>query len=233
MKHLLIPCVLSALCLSALPSAADVSVSLIPSAPENNILAQYLIADGQGGGYQWRNDVANGRRDLGQSFLSDIDASMTAFGLQLWGNYQGGVGGAAGTLSIWKLANSTALPTATGSVLLSTQDFVMPTLTGGAGQFINFSIEEVQLQKDNYYLFMISFDDTAANRNLVFRSLEVGQYPDGNTYNGTLSGESMTYVRMGSDLSFYVTATPIPEPSMALLLPAVAGAFLMLRRRRR
>lgn len=236
MKYFLIPSLVGGLLVSALHAQADVSVSLLEQAPVENVLTSYYIPDGVGSGYQWRNDSNAGvnRRDLGQSFAATSNATLNTIGLQLWGNFQSGARNADITVTIWQLATATATPSTSGSQLISTQTGVMPNATGGAGSFVNFELDAVELIAGNHYLFMLSFDSTAANRNLVFRTLEHGTYEGGSVVEAALSGDSLSYSRLQSDLSFYIQATPIPEPGAAVvLLPAAGLAALLVRRRRK
>lgn len=230
----MLPCLVGTLCLSALSATAGVTVSLKADAPTTDVIASFVPATPYAG-YQWRNDLDNGLRDLGHSFFAEEDAVLKSFGLLLYGNYQVGTRNADVTINIWEMTAAGNTPTSAGSELVSTQSVTMPVLTGGKDMYIDFAVDDVDLAGGKYYLFMLSFDDPAASRNLVFASRSGSGYPSGNPVTGMMVDDKLVYTNMGSlEMAFYVTATSqIPEPSAALWLTPLAVAGVLLVRRRR
>ncbi len=224
MKKIIIPCLMlvwTSLCWSG--ANAAVLVSMNATAPSTNVEASY--ATGSPSGYQWRNNTADGLRDLGQSFLANTSFVMDSFSLQLNGNIQAGVPGAGFTVTLFESVNQSSI----GSVL-ATEGGVMPSLTvgTGAGQWMTFEISNVALTEGNYYTFILSFDTQAANRNQTFNTINPGTFTNGRAWQTT---DGVTYTGLGSDLFFYVQS--IPEPGSVVLVVMGGASVLVSRLRRR
>jgi hypothetical protein len=207
-----------------LPSArADIMLSILTDQPDEFVMAEYAEVAGSTG-YQWRNTVSGGRRDLGQSFLADTAFDLAVFSLHSNGNIQVAAREEAYTLTVWESNVDTSI----GNII-STQagTWFDATAPSSSGNWVSFQLEDaLSLTEGNYYTVMLSWDDVGPSH--VWSQNSASGYAGGNIWQST---DGATYTRITSqDLLF--TAQAIPEPgSLLLLLIGGLSAMLFVRRR--
>lgn len=219
--------------LSLLVSAVSLSASVVVTTSLDEPVDYFASNATGGGGMQWRNDTANGRRDLGQSFYVDSALDLGAVTYRIVGDASVGAGAlnAAFTLSIYNVPSASGVPTA--GTAISTQSGTMAGLTGTSADFnkyVTFTLDNpVTLESGKYYAAILSFDNQLANQNIVWSvSGTTAVYPDGLLIK-TTDGTTFT---TGNDMVFYVTA--IPEPSQfAALAGLLLAGFVVYRRKAR
>lgn len=224
----------------AAPQTQAAVVISTGSQPTTNVQVSQASHD-VGTSIGWRYDVANGLRDVGQSFLA-----TSAFSLETLSIYvnvtptASAIQNAVMTLTIFSVASSTSSSTqgnpANGTVL-STQTGTFAsnfTVTGNtANSWITFTLDTpVSLAAGGSYVWMLSFENQAANRSITTA------YVLGNTYASGLawaSTDGSTYSLLNgtnADITFTLQGTAVPEPATATLMAAAVALGLICHRRR-
>lgn len=211
-------------------SLADVIVTAAANAPNTQIIASY-DPNSDTNAYVWRwigNDGLS-RVDVGQSFLAPAGNNLLMDRITLRAREFGtAIQGQSYSLEIWQFANSADN---SGDNLISTQTGTLPSgLTAPA--YWTFAIDDVLLQSNSHYGFILSFDaGPDPNRFVNFTQDFVGGYVDGQRVQR--NGTPPTWgTNSGRDLTFYVQGiTAVPEPSSsALALVCMASITWRLRR---
>lgn len=196
---------------------AAITLTSSGSPPTSNIV---ISATTQNNSIQWRN-LPTGRRDVGQSFLTDSAFTLDSVKMRIAPS--GGFGaGAANTdfsFDLYSVPNATTSPA--GGTLITSQNGNLPsTLANDA--YVTFDIPDVSLTANQQYIFMFSFTSPAANNEfLAYAANTVGSTYSNGT--GWLYDET-SYSIQTFDTVFYLT--PVPEPSSSCLL--IFGAVGLL-----
>ncbi|PTX99206.1 hypothetical protein DB345_02195 [Spartobacteria bacterium LR76] len=191
----------------------------------------------------WRYDVTSGLRDVGQSFLATSAFSLEALSIfvnQTQATTNAALQNAVMTLTIFSVASSTSSGTqgnpANGTVV-STQtgtfasDF---TVTGNtANSWITFSLDTpVSLAAGGSYVWMLSFENQAANRVVTMAFLNGNTYANGFAWVSTDGSTYSLLNGVNADTTFILQGTAVPEPATATLMAAAVALGLICHRRR-
>lgn len=241
MKALLPPLFLSGFVLMLLAASASsaVVVTQSASAPTANILR--AAADDSLGLVNW-NGYGNpetataGWRDVGQTFQSNSDGTLTAFTYKL-SSYEAQALGAAFTVKIYE--STTAQTPFSSATLLSEQAGFLP-VTLEKNQYIAFKLDDaVDLKANLFYTVYLHFDTpgtstTVGNRRqLVFTSANytASENPLGvGSYVWLRQNPFDTAARANYTLTAYFEGTAIPEPQTAPLAIGAAGILWIGRK---
>lgn len=224
----------------AAPQSQAAVVISTGSQPTTNVQVSQASHD-VGTSIGWRYDVANGLRDVGQSFLATSAFSLEA--LSIFVNQtptNSAIQNAVMTLTIFSVASSTSSGTqgnpANGTVV-STQTGTFAsnfTVTGNtANSWITFSLDApVSLAAGGSYVWMLSFENQAANRSITMAFLNGNTYANGFAWAST-DGSTYTLLNgVNADTSFILQGTAVPEPATAALTAAAVALGLVCHRRR-
>lgn len=184
----------------------------------------------QTSGVQWRNDTANGRRDVGQSFQATSNLTLDSVTFRIAADAAPGSGApnASFTLSLYQVNSAGAFPSSS-AILTETGTLTGLTDTSASwNRYVTFDLTNTVLTSGNYYAVMLAFDSPAAARNLVWQVGPSGSYSGGQSII-TTDGISYSSFGGGSDLVFYATA--VPEPTAAAF--GLFGVGLVAWRSRR
>lgn len=180
---------------------AEVRVEMDSLPPSENIEA-IIDESSTNAGYTWRNDLSEGRRDIGQSFLASGSFDMDIFSLQIHGNIKSGIPGAVFTFTLYKSENPLFLGE---PVARQTGTFPTHFIPGTGKDFwLTFYITPVRLIEGSHYTFVLSFDEIGSDRFLGFTRSSLGDDP----YRSGRSWESVDgkeWTSSGLDYFFIVT----------------------------
>ncbi len=217
---------ITTLCLS--PLRAFVVSSISTSAPtENIVFSQPDYTSGLG----WFNTDTS-RRDVGQSFLATSNFTLEAITYTMGGFFSSTTSTSDYTINIYSTSSLEAAPNTGTLVSSQSGTFTFEDQDGGNDTFLTFDIEDVSLSSGKYYTIMLVLDDNIAGNSITLKQSSGSVYADGYRwlYNGTDYSSSTT-----SDMTLYLTGSTIPEPSGAMIFPAIGGllAVLIWKRKQR
>lgn len=207
---------------------AAVLISQSSEVPTNNV---FLSIASNGTGNSALNGLATGTvssvRELGQTFLvpGSTPIELHAFSLQLSTAVQAGSARAGFTVSIYNVANSTAMPT--DAPLYTTSGNLPDIMT--VGQYLTFTFDQpVTLNAGSYYAIQIGFTELAPNQS--FNVATGNDYANGRAfyYANSPNASVMNYIGQSTDLKMVLQT--IPEPGSVLMLGVGVGLFLLRRR---
>lgn len=224
----------------AAPQTQAAVVISTGSQPTTNVQVSQASHD-VGTSIGWRYDVANGLRDVGQSFLATSAFSLEA--LSIFVNVTptaSAIQNAVMTLTIFSVASSTSSSTqgnpANGTVL-STQTGTFASnfsVTGNtANSWITFTLDTpVSLAAGGSYVWMLSFENQAANRSITMAFLNGNTYANGLAWVSTDGSTYSLLNGVNADTTFILQGTAVPEPATATLMAAAVALGLICHRRR-
>ncbi len=224
----------------AAPQSQAAVVISTGAQPTTNVQVSQATHD-VGTSIGWRYDVANGLRDVGQSFLA-----TTAFSLQALSIYVNvtpnftAIRNAAMTLTIYSVASSTssgAQGNPANGTVVSTQTGTFASdfsVTGNTtDSWITFTLgAPVNLAAGGSYVWMLSFEDQAANRSITMAFLNGNPYASGFAWASTDGSTYSLLNGVNADTAFILQGTAVPEPASASLVIAALAVGLICHRRR-
>lgn len=217
---------IGAMLAAASTAPAAVLTSLSSTAPSGaDVLASQT---GFSGGLGWYNTGAGAVRDVGQSFLAASSFTLDKITLALGGSFNSTTASSNFTLTLYSAPNLSTSPTSATTVSTQTGTFSFTNGSGGSGTYLTFDIANVALTAGTYYTFMLTLDTPSASNSLTVRQNSSSSYSDG--YRWLFDGTSYTSSTT-ADLTFYVQAAAVPEPSAAVMALAGIGVLLLVRRK--
>lgn len=232
---------LGACVIACVPTQAEAAVVITSGAqPTTNIQVSQASHD-VGTSIGWRYDVANGLRDVGQSFLATTAFSLEA--LSIYANVTPNltaIQNAVMTLTIYSVASSTssgAQGNPANGTVVSTQTGTFASNFSVAGNtansWITFTLgAPVSLAAGGSYVWMLSFENQAANRSITMAFLNGNPYASGFAWASTDGSTYSLLNGVNADTSFILQGTAVPEPASASLVIAALAAGLVCHRRR-
>ena len=211
---------------AAVSTASAVTVSELGiTPPSENVEESYTAGNAS---YQWRNNVQDGRRDLGQSFLAASDFTMDSFSFRTDGNVQFGASGASFTATVYESSDITSIGT---SISSQSGNYLTQASNPVVGNWLLFDLEEdVDLRGGKYYTILLSWDSAGVtDQDQVFLIDDSNGYSDGRLWQDNGSGP----VSIPSfDMVFSVQSIPEASTLAYVSVLGLSGLALAMRRRR-
>lgn len=170
---------------------------------------------GRGGDVRWFrfNEAASGRRDIGQCFFAPSDGAVNRLVLRIASLKEASSVGEAApsaefTIRFYEIDESNEAEGAQGveqGTPISAQAGHLPDELG-AGDYLVFALEEVELKANRTYAFVLTFDVPQQERYVNLQMASADVYPEGKaveyTHNREAGGEKMSYSELRGGLQF-------------------------------